>query len=128
MAGKLVIDTIQDGAGNSASATDAIKGSARAWVNFNGTITSGENRRASFNVSSVVRNSTGDYTINFTNALADANWVLVGTRDWESGNTQSVTLQVVGSQAKTPSAARIYTLGTTALANDSTTVHVAVFR
>lgn len=127
MAGTLTIGTLSDGT-NSTSSTNAIMGSAKAWVNFNGTITSGENRRASFNVSSVTRNSTGDYTINMTNALTDANWVLVGTRDWETGNTQSVTVQVVGAQTKTASSARIYCLGTTASANDSPTVHVAIFR
>ena len=98
----------------------------RAWVNFNGVTTA--TIRASFNVSSVTRNGTGDYTINMTNALADANWVLVGTRDCETGNTQSVTVQVVGAQTKTASAARIYTLGTTASTYDSATVHVAIFR
>ena len=45
----------------------------RAWVNFNGTLSSG-NIRASGNVSSVTRNGTGDYTVNFTTALPDANY------------------------------------------------------
>jgi hypothetical protein len=44
----------------------------RAWVNFNGTGTPAI--RASFNVSSITDNGTGDYTINFTNALPDANY------------------------------------------------------
>jgi len=44
----------------------------RAWVNFNGTGTVAI--RASFNVSSITDNGTGDYTVNFTNALADANY------------------------------------------------------
>ena len=44
----------------------------RAWVNFNGVTTA--TIRASFNVSSITRNGTGNYTINFTNALPDANY------------------------------------------------------
>jgi hypothetical protein len=44
----------------------------RAWVNFNGTGTVAV--RASGNVSSVTRNNTGDYTINFTTALPNANY------------------------------------------------------
>lgn len=44
----------------------------KAWVNFNGTGTVAI--RASFNVSSITDNGTGDYTVNFTNALADANY------------------------------------------------------
>ena len=49
--------------------------SARAWVNFNGTGTVAIN--ASGNVSSVTDNTTGDYTINFTTAMADANYSVV---------------------------------------------------
>lgn len=75
MPGTLNIGTISDGT-NSTSATNAIMGSAKAWVNFNGS--GGATIRASYNVSSVVRNATGDYTVNFTNALADANYA-VGT-------------------------------------------------
>jgi len=49
--------------------------SARAWVNFNGTGTVAI--RASGNVSSITDNTTGDYTINFTTAMADANYSVV---------------------------------------------------
>jgi hypothetical protein len=44
----------------------------RAWVNFNGTGTVAI--RASGNVSSITDNGTGDYTINFTTALPNANY------------------------------------------------------
>ena len=47
-------------------------GLAKAWVNFNGTGTVAI--RASFNVSSITDNAQGDYTVNFTTALADANY------------------------------------------------------
>ena len=46
--------------------------SARAWVNFNGTGTVAI--RGSANVSSITDNGTGDYTVNFTTAMADANY------------------------------------------------------
>lgn len=45
---------------------------AKAWVNFNGTGTVAI--RAAGNVSSITDNGVGDYTVNFTNALADANY------------------------------------------------------
>ena len=45
----------------------------RAWVNFNGTTSPGT-IRASGNVSSVTKNGTGDYTVNFTTAMPDANY------------------------------------------------------
>ena len=56
----------------------------RAWVNFDGT--GAVAIRASGNVSSITDNGTGDYTVNFTTALPDANYsaVIVG------GNTSGV--------------------------------------
>ena len=48
----------------------------RAWVNFNGTGTVAI--RASGNVSSITDNGTGNYTVNFTTAMQDANYNLVG--------------------------------------------------
>jgi hypothetical protein len=75
MAGTFVSDTIQNGAGATVPTTTVINGSARAWVNFNGTGTVAI--RASYNVSSITDNGTGDYTVNFTNALPDANYSAV---------------------------------------------------
>ena len=46
---------------------------AKAWVNFNGTTSPGT-IRSSYNVSSVTKNGTGDYTVNFATAMADANY------------------------------------------------------
>jgi hypothetical protein len=44
----------------------------RAWVNFNGTGTVAI--RGSGNVSSITDRGTGEYTINFTTAMPDANY------------------------------------------------------
>ena len=49
----------------------------RAWVNFNGTGTVAI--RAAGNVSSITDNGTGDYTVNFTTAMPDANYAVVVT-------------------------------------------------
>jgi hypothetical protein len=48
----------------------------RAWVNFNGRNTVAI--RASGNVSSITDNGTGDYTVNFTTAMPDANYSVAG--------------------------------------------------
>lgn len=48
----------------------------RAWVNFNGNGTVAI--RASGNVSSITDNGTGDYTMNFTTAMPDANYCPTG--------------------------------------------------
>lgn len=48
-----------------------------ASVNFNGTGTVAI--RASFNVLGITDNGAGDYTVNFSNALPDANYSLAGS-------------------------------------------------
>jgi hypothetical protein len=89
MAGTLVITTLSDGT-NSTSATNCIQGSAKAWVNFNGTGTVAI--RASYNVSSITDNGTGDYTVNFTNALPDANYSLAGMGQTLAGSGTSANI------------------------------------
>jgi len=49
----------------------------RAWVNFNGTGTPAI--RASGNVSSISDGGTGTFTINFTTAMPDGNYSVVGS-------------------------------------------------
>ena len=75
MAGTLTISTLSDGT-NSTSATNPIRGSARAWVNWNGTNGS---IRSSYNVSSVTRTNVGQYTVTFTTAFANANYASTGS-------------------------------------------------
>ena len=55
----------------------------RAWVNFNGTGVVAI--RQSFNVSSITDNGTGDYTVNFTTAITDANYGVAATAEWNPG-------------------------------------------
>jgi hypothetical protein len=54
--------------------SDVNSGVAKAWVNFNGTGTPASRR--GFNVSSIVDNGTGDYTVNFATAMTDANYAV----------------------------------------------------
>jgi hypothetical protein len=75
MAGTIVADTIQDGSSNSTAMTNAIKGSAKAWVTFNG-LTS-VSVYASYNVSSVIYNATAgssSYTVAFTTSMPNTNY------------------------------------------------------
>ena len=53
----------------------ASKRVAKAWVNFDGTLTGTITPRSSFNVTSITKNGTGDYTVNITTALTDANYI-----------------------------------------------------
>jgi hypothetical protein len=61
----------------------------RAWVNFNGTGTVAI--RASGNVSSITDFGTGKYTVNFTTAMPDANYVAVMTGE-NGGSSSNVTI------------------------------------
>lgn len=73
----------------------------KAWVNFNGTGTVAI--RASFNVSSITDNGTGDYTVNFTNPLADANYAAVASTQ---GGTGLASVNATGGL--TTSSARMF--------------------
>jgi hypothetical protein len=96
MAGTLTISTLSDGT-NSTSATNPIMGSAKAWVQFTGgTI------NASYNVSSLTTNGSGDYTVNFTNAFADNKYAFTGA----SGISASFSVIGVGGYAPTASSCR----------------------
>jgi hypothetical protein len=103
--------------------------SCRAWVNFNGTGTVAI--RASGNVSSITDNGTGDYTVNFTNALPDANYGVTGLPTNPESRTMQVATNGDGGAPllKTTSAVRISNRSTASTAFvDSSDVSVAIFR
>ena len=106
MAGTLTISTLSDGTNNS-PVTDVVRGSARVWVNFNGTGTVAI--RASYNISSITDSGVGTYGLNFTTPLADTNYTVIGSASrgpgtdahcmfsFPAGFTQTVsTVQVRG--------------------------------
>jgi hypothetical protein len=71
------IDTSGNLRFNSGYGSAATAYGCRAWVNFNGTGTVAI--RASGNVSSITDNGTGDYTVNFTNAMPDTSYSIIGS-------------------------------------------------
>jgi hypothetical protein len=69
---------------------DASVGVCRAWVNFDGTGTVAI--RASFNVSGITDNGTGDYTVNIATAMVDADYSPIATSgDGASGRSYQAT-------------------------------------
>jgi len=60
-----------------------LSGSARAWVNFNGTGTVAI--RDSFNVTSITDSATGTYLVNFTTAMSNANYCVTASHGGVSG-------------------------------------------
>ena len=111
MAGKIVADTLEHSTAGSIATNYVVNGSAKAWVNFNGTGTVAI--RESFSVSSISDNGTGDYTVTFSTAMTDANYSSSVTgvqRQSASGASQSSGLYStndVNSSGYTSSSLRV---------------------
>ena len=58
----------------------------RAWINFDGTSSSIGTGRANGNMDAVTDNGTGDYTLNFTNDMPDANYAFMGNCERDATN------------------------------------------
>lgn len=130
MAGTLVIDTLKSSTANpptvqNTSGTE-IGTFCRAWVNFNGTTSPGS-IRASFNVGSVTKNGTGDFNINFTNAMSDANYVVTALNGATSG-ADHVTIYQGSTTPLTTTSARIVTFNYASGPRDALITTVACFR
>ena len=109
MAGTIVADTLQDGSGNSTATTNAIKGSAKAWVDYNMTT---QVIAQSYNVSSVTYNGTGSITVNFTTALPNNGYIISGSGVGLSGTSfyGIVCLDYI-TPVKTTSACKLFCFG-----------------
>jgi hypothetical protein len=112
------------------------QGTARAWVNFNGTGTVAI--RAAFNVTSITDNGTGDYTLNFTTAMLDANYVpMLQNTGYLSAGANYAHLGILTIRGDFSSAPTLKTttqlriasgLSYSASLRDSTECNVAIFR
>ena len=109
---------------NSGYGSNANAYGCRAWVNFNGTGTVAI--RASGNVSSITDNGTGDYTVNFTTAMVDANYAVIGTAG--SGSGASKATIDVPTATPTTSAVRLVASNYVGTLTDYAYVNVSIFR
>jgi hypothetical protein len=99
----------------------------RAWVNFNGTLTGTITPRASGNVTSVTKNGTGDYTVNFTNAMPDANYApAIATQ--RNGINSAVWGSVKYNSTMLTTSVTIATVDVSPTAQDPIGVFVSIFR
>ena len=99
----------------------------RAWINFDGTSGSIGTGRGSGNVSSVTDNGTGDYTINFTTSMPDANYAVVGMAMGNTG-TAEVIVTTPATVAWAVGSVRIGVRGGAGSLADAPYVCAAVFR
>lgn len=99
----------------------------RAWVNFNGTGTVAI--RASGNVTSITDNGVGNYTVNFTTAMPDANYTVAGFANF--GGSAAIAGIVSFGSGFAPAAGSVQISAgnsTTGVAQDAQHVHIAIFR
>jgi len=106
----------------------------RAWVNFDGTSTTSISSedccaiRASGNVSKVVRNNTGRYTITFATAMPDANYAIqITVAGTGSYSDWSRTQYYVQSSVSTTSF-QLHNVDETDSYYNSSSISVSVFR
>lgn len=119
----IVAQTLSNGS-VSTSTANCIQGSAKAWVNFDGTGTVAI--RASFNVSSITDNGLGDYTVNFTNALTDANYATQITG--KSSGPATGFIGTAGNATQTTTQLRVIFIDDAGASRDTVQGSVAIFR
>ena len=118
---------------NSGYGSAAVAYGCRAWVNFNGTGTVAI--RASANVTSLTDNGTGNYTVNLTTSMPDANYSVVANHDADN-YSDAVDARASGTLLQTLATGsfilRTYLIGGAGTnqqtARDYTTNTAAVFR
>jgi len=91
---------------------NGMNGIASAWVYFD---SGGAIAGTAFNVSSVTRNSTGVYTVNFTTAMSSANYAVIAC----AGNSNNSNAMVNASANATGSCQVTCQVGTSAGYQDS---------
>jgi len=115
MASAVVSDNFETGSGaipllGGASVENRI---CSAWVNFNGTGTVAI--RDSYNVSSVTDNGVGLYTVNYTSALPNIDYTMVGSAGTYGSTYWHAGVVAIDSFAATPSTVstrvRVYNVG-----------------
>jgi hypothetical protein len=98
---------------------------AKAWVNFNGTGTPAI--RSSYNVSSISKNGTGDYTVNLVaGAVADASYSIALSRSYQNGSTGG-TIGESTSATRTATTVRVYTFTVGGSAQDDPLISLQIF-
>ena len=122
------IDTSQNLAFNSGYGSVATAYGCRAWVNFNGTGTVAIN--ASGNVSSITDNGVGDYTVNFTTSMPDANFSVSGmAKSSDTAGTRMAAMQLIANATATSTSfVRVTVQLENTTTRDANPVSVAVFR
>ena len=102
-----------------------IKGSAKAWVNFDGTVAAASMIRRAFNVTSITDSGTGIYVINFASAMANDTYAVVAGMSYT--NTAPGWDHVSPGMNKTVSSFEVRVSANNGTALDNGLIQLAVF-
>jgi hypothetical protein len=91
MAGRVVVSTLNNDTGVLAT-QNGMTGIPKAWAQFNG---ASGTVNGSFNVSSVTRASTGQYTVNMTTAMANINYSVNVSASPNSAGTVNAGIYII---------------------------------
>ena len=108
MAGKIVADQLEHSTAGSLDTQFVVNGSAKAWVNLNGTGTIAA--RDSFNTSSFTDNGTSDYTTSFSSTMLNddfavpaqstangSSYTIDAPKNADAGNITSSSIRSLGT-------------------------------
>jgi hypothetical protein len=113
MAGKIIADTLETGAGADIATSYVVNGSAKMWINMNGTGTIAS--RDSLNVSGLTDNGTGNYTYALSSSMSDANYANTAMgNEGDAGDVMIDDNNAVPTSSAIRVQARSYAGGTTA--------------
>jgi hypothetical protein len=113
--------TLSTQGGSTVAVDTVVNGTAKAWVNFNGTGTVAIRR--AFNVSSISDVGVGQYRINFTSAMIDTNYAVMSN----GANAEFIFSSPGGVSTSTDYASVVIGNGTGSTNVDRSYVSVSIF-
>ena len=106
MASELRVDTLKDASGsNSIGLSYVASGSAKAWANFDGAVTTSAEdttgKRDVFNIASLVDGGTGHTTINFTTGFENTGYTATNLVEYTIDGTLNAMIISIMSMSQT---------------------------
>jgi hypothetical protein len=116
------VDVLQSRSGGTTTFTGQV--AAKQWCSFNTVTTT--TMRNSFNTTSLTDNGTGDTTVTFTNAMADANYAFLLSVQGVPSGVVMITHAATVTQNPTTTATRLISLATSFGVGDTPIVNQAI--
>ena len=102
--GKIKADTLEHSTAGSLDTQYVVQGSAKSWINFNGTGTIAT--RDSFNISSLSDIGTGEYSVTIASAMSNTNYTVIGSTG-RNATDGAMFANHIGTNANTTTTQRL---------------------